>query len=68
MVHLLGREAMEDTNESAPGSPLGRNGDGSRGGSPKVHARTYDERDSSDEEDVVEDELVTGFDQFGVQR
>lgn len=58
------------TNDSVPGSPLGRHGDGggSRGGSPKVKARTYDERDSSDEDEVIEDELVTGFDQFGVQR
>lgn len=48
-------------------------GAGSRSGSnsPKPRARTYEERgeesDSSDEE-RTEDELVTGFDQFGVQR
>ncbi|KAF7799845.1 hypothetical protein EIP86_011087, partial [Pleurotus ostreatoroseus] len=43
---------------SGANSPLSRN-------SPK---RTYDERDSSDEDEQAEDELVTGFDQFGVQR
>ena len=28
----------------------------------------YDHRASSDEDEEIEDELVTGFDQFGVQR
>lgn len=46
---------------STPGSPLAR----STRSSPK---RTYDEVDSSDEEDGDQDELVTGFDHFGVQR
>ncbi|THG96675.1 hypothetical protein EW026_g5200 [Hermanssonia centrifuga] len=49
------------TNNSGAGSPLGRS-------SPKPKSRTYDERDSSDEDEVMQDELVTGFDQFGVQR
>lgn len=50
------------TNEgSTPGSPLAR----SARSSPK---RTYAEVDSSDEEDEDQVELVTGFDQFGVQR
>ena len=49
------------TNGSAPGSPLRRE-------SPKPNSRTFEERDSSDEEEQTEDELVTGFDQFGVQR
>lgn len=54
------------TNEgSRLGSPLGR-------GSPapkKTQSRTFEERDSSDEgSDDGADELVTGFDQFGVQR
>ena len=51
---------LSGTNSGA-GSPLGR-------GSPKPKSRTYEERDSSDEDEVLEDELVTGFDQFGVQR
>ena len=46
---------------STPGSPLRRE-------SPKLKSRTYGERDSSDEGSEAEDELVTGFDQFGVQR
>ena len=48
-------------NNSTPGSPLRRE-------SPKPKSRTYDQRDSSDEDEELEDELVTGFDQFGVQR
>ncbi|KAI0088937.1 DExH-box splicing factor binding site-domain-containing protein [Irpex rosettiformis] len=49
-------------NSSAPGSPLHRE-------SPKPRSRTYDERGSSSEDDEEEeDELVTGFDKFGVQR
>ena len=48
-------------NSSAPGSPLRRD-------SPKPHSRTYGERDSSSEDEEVDDELVTGFDKFGVQR
>ena len=51
------------TNGSTPGSPLAR----SANASPK---RTYTDLDSSDEDDdgKVDDELVTGFDRFGVQR
>ncbi|KAJ8455491.1 hypothetical protein ONZ51_g12438 [Trametes cubensis] len=50
---------------STPNSPLAR----STPPSPKRKpARTYAERDSSDEDSEPEDELVTGFDQFGVQR
>ncbi|EGN93912.1 hypothetical protein SERLA73DRAFT_189032, partial [Serpula lacrymans var. lacrymans S7.3] len=54
------------TTDSGTGSPLARDG----GASPK---RTYSEHryedDSSDEEDDrIQDELVTGFDEFGVQR
>lgn len=53
------------TNDSVPGSPLAR----SANASPKLKSRTYDERDSSEEdEDDVDEELVTGFDRFGVQR
>ncbi|KAI0642728.1 DExH-box splicing factor binding site-domain-containing protein [Trametes meyenii] len=50
---------------STPNSPLGR----SNPPSPKHKtSRTYNERDSSDEDSGPEDELVTGFDEFGVQR
>lgn len=52
---------------------LTEDGAGSRSGSnsPKPRARTYDDRgeeSDSSEEERTEDELVTGFDQFGVQR
>ncbi|KXN87345.1 Pre-mRNA-splicing factor spp2 [Leucoagaricus sp. SymC.cos] len=46
--------------ESAPGSPLAR----SEADSPYTNG--YE--DSSDEDDATQDELVTGFDRFGVQR
>jgi G-patch domain len=48
-------------NSSNPGSPLAR----SAAPSPK---RSFIDRDSSDEDEEVEDELVTGFDRFGVRR
>jgi len=48
---------------STPGSPLAQ-GD-SATSSPK---RSYDSVDSSDEEDGTQDELISGFDKFGVQR
>ncbi|KAH8089887.1 DExH-box splicing factor binding site-domain-containing protein [Cristinia sonorae] len=53
---------LSSTNSSNRGSasPLGRESP-----TPK---RTYGERDSSDEDEEIQDELVTGFDQFGVQR
>jgi hypothetical protein len=47
-------------------SPLSRSAASSPG--PRGQSRTFDERDSSDDEDEATDELVTGFDQFGVQR
>lgn len=60
--HLASSTSHHHTNgSSGASSPLGRS-------SPKPSARTYRERDSSDEDEGVEDELVTGFDQFGVQR
>ncbi|CDO68666.1 hypothetical protein BN946_scf184790.g15 [Trametes cinnabarina] len=49
---------------STPSSPLAR----SAPASPKPNARTYVERDSSDEDSEPEDELVTGFDEFGIKR
>ena len=48
---------------STPGSPLAQ-GD-SAASSPK---RSYDSVDSSDEEGETQDELISGFDRFGVQR
>jgi hypothetical protein len=48
---------------STSGSPLAQ--DGSAGSSPK---RSYDSVDNSDEEDQTQDELILGFDKFGVQR
>ncbi|KAM5530280.1 hypothetical protein V8D89_016059 [Ganoderma adspersum] len=45
---------------STPNSPLARN-------SPPP-TRTYSQRDSSDEDSGVEDELVTAFDEFGAKR
>src|ERR1700683_1952943 len=51
------------TSDSAPGSPLAR----SANASPK---RPYTDLSSSDNDDdeKINDELVTGFDRFGVQR
>ena len=48
---------------STPGSPLAQSE--SAASSPK---RSYDSVDSSDEEDEAQDELISGFDKFGVQR
>ena len=48
---------------STPGSPLAQAE--SATSSPK---RSYDSVDSSDEEDGAHDELISGFDKFGVQR
>lgn len=48
---------------STPGSPLAQGE--SRTSTPK---RSYDSVDSSDEEDKTQDELISGFDKFGVQR
>ena len=48
---------------STPGSPLAQNE--SVTSSPK---RSYDSVGSSDEEDETQDELISGFDKFGVQR
>ena len=48
---------------STPGSPLTQ--DESARSSPK---RSYDSVENSDEEDQTQDELISGFDKFGVQR
>ena len=59
---------LPNQNDSTPGSPLAR----STTSSPKPASRgsAYYGRDpdSSDEDDKFQDELVTGFDQFGIQR
>ncbi|KAJ8521191.1 hypothetical protein ONZ45_g2098 [Pleurotus djamor] len=59
---------LTNLNDSNPGSPLAR----STTSSPKPKDKAvvyYNEQDSSDEEDDnIQDELVSGFDQFGVQR
>ncbi|KAF9268751.1 hypothetical protein L218DRAFT_852827 [Marasmius fiardii PR-910] len=64
-VPNLPRHLLQD---STPGSPLAR----SATSSPKLtHDRTHyygEGNSSSDEDDSQQDELVTGFDQFGVER
>lgn len=59
---------LSSQNDSVPGSPLARSATSSPRPKDKPVAY-YDDKDSSDEEDDgVQDELVTGFDRFGVQR
>ncbi|KAJ3934856.1 MAG: DExH-box splicing factor binding site-domain-containing protein [Lentinula lateritia] len=55
-VPALPRHLTNDS--SVPGSPLARSG---------TSSPYYDDSDS-DQDDEVQDELVTGFDKFGVQR
>ncbi|CAA7259166.1 unnamed protein product [Cyclocybe aegerita] len=59
-VPSIPRHLTNTNGDSALGSPLAR----SETSSPHPDAQY----DSSDEDSVVEDELVTGFDKFGVQR
>ncbi|PPQ98382.1 hypothetical protein CVT24_004061 [Panaeolus cyanescens] len=57
------------TDESTPlGSPLARSSTSSPRPKSSQKHHNYHEEDSSDEDHVIEDELVTGFDKFGVQR
>ncbi|TDL24862.1 hypothetical protein BD410DRAFT_766411 [Rickenella mellea] len=57
---------LTDSGRSTPTSPLVN---GHRNGRPvKRTPSRRDEADSSDEENEAVDEMVTGFDQFGVQR
>ncbi|KAF4599724.1 hypothetical protein EYR40_006823 [Pleurotus pulmonarius] len=59
---------LSSQNDSVPGSPLARSATSSPRPKDKPVAY-YDDKDSSDEDDDgVQDELVTGFDRFGVQR
>lgn len=67
-VPTLPQRLLSGGGGSAPGSPLGNSRNQSPAPRAKPSARSYQERDSSDEEDEETDELVTGFDQFGVQR
>lgn len=59
--HLAGQ------GDSTPGSPLARSATSSPHPALVSDVRRY-EPDSSDEDEVIEDELVSGFDKFGVQR
>ncbi|RDB25168.1 Pre-mRNA-splicing factor spp2 [Hypsizygus marmoreus] len=60
---------ITNPSDSAPGSPLARS-TASSPGPASSHRAIYHshEQGSSDEEEDVGDELVTGFDRFGVQR
>lgn len=57
-VPNLPRHLALSSDSAAPNSPLARN--------ESPHTNGY--YDSSDEDDEIQDELVTGFDKFGVQR
>jgi len=60
--------SASSTHDSTPlGSPLARSAASSPRAVPERRERR-DDYDSSDEDDEVQDELVTGFDKFGVQR
>lgn len=54
--------------EPTLGSPLARSATSSPHPSRLAQSHTQQQNDSSDDDSVVEDELVTGFDKFGVQR
>ncbi|KAF9495292.1 hypothetical protein BDN71DRAFT_1482738 [Pleurotus eryngii] len=59
---------LSSQNDSVPGSPLARSATSSPRPKDKPVAY-YDDKDSSDEDnDGIQDELVTGFNRFGVQR
>ncbi|KAI0356016.1 hypothetical protein OH77DRAFT_1453735 [Trametes cingulata] len=57
---------LSSSGNSTPNSPLARSSPPSP--KRKSSSRTYAEPDSSDEESGPEDELVTGFDESGLQR
>ena len=54
--------------DSTLGSPLTRSATSSPRPSRLAQSHVQHQDDSSDEDSVIEDELVTGFDKFGVQR
>ncbi|KAF9467315.1 hypothetical protein BDZ94DRAFT_1028145 [Collybia nuda] len=61
---------LTNQNDSTPGSPLGRSATSSPKPSSKASYYRHEPLDSSDEDENerLQDELVTGFDKFGVQR
>ena len=58
----------DDSSHSTLGSPLARSATSSPHPSRLAQSHIQNQHDSSDEDSVIEDELVTGFDKFGVQR
>ena len=58
----------DDSSHSNLGSPLARSATSSPHPSRLAQSHIRHQHDSSDEDSAVEDELVTGFDKFGVQR
>lgn len=58
----------DDSSHSNLGSPLARSATSSPHPSRLAQSHVQHQHDSSDEDSVIEDELVTGFDKFGVQR
>ena len=58
----------DDSSHSTLGSPLARSATSSPLPSRLVQSHVQHQHDSSDEDSAIEDELVTGFDKFGVQR
>jgi len=61
-VPQVPRHLATNDDHTSLGSPLARSATGS------PHPAKREDVDSSDEDSTVEDELVTGFDKFGVQR
>ena len=58
----------DDSSHSNLGSPLARSATSSPHPSRLAQSHVQQQHDSSDEDSAIEDELVTGFDKFGVQR
>ena len=58
----------DDSSHSTLGSPLPRSATSSPHPSRLAQSHIQHQHDSSDEDSAIEDELVTGFDKFGVQR
>ena len=58
----------DDSSHSNLGSPLARSATSSPHPSRLAQSHVQHQHYSSDEDSVIEDELVTGFDKFGVQR
>ena len=58
----------DDSSHTNHGSPLARSATSSPHPSRLAQSHVHHQHDSSDEDSAIEDELVTGFDKFGVQR